>query len=133
MFDLTMLEAVFANLSGAPVLTVFIIIVLGYFLGKIKLFNVSMDLSAILITALGFGAFMTCFTGGGLSDTFRLGMSMLSKLGTGVFVASIGVSTGYSASKSFNKHNLIYLLTGVLMVMVGFIVMELIYIYSIIP
>lgn len=118
------------NLLTVPVLAVFLIIVLGYYFGKIKLFNISLDLSAILIAAVIFGLLITRFDSLELNDSFNSGMAMISKLGTGMFVASIGVSTGYSASSMFKKKNLIYLLIGALMVMVGFIVMEIIYIFD---
>ena len=73
---------------------VFIIIIIGYGLGKIKIFGISFDLSGILIVAMLYGMIVRPD-----SDSFLQNMKFLTSFGTSLFISVIGITsaTGYQS------------------------------------
>lgn len=104
-----------------PVSWIFLAIVAGCFLGKIKICGISLDLSAVLLTALGIGAVLSCFSGENAIDFFdrlRYAAKMYSALGTALFTAAVGISGGISV-RHVPKTIVFSAGTAVLMVMAG--------------
>lgn len=82
-----------------PISIVFTVFVVGYFVGCIKCFGISLDLSGVLIVAVIMGYIINSFDI--LSDVIdihilKANMQSFSALGTSLFVAVIGLTTGYS-------------------------------------
>lgn len=106
-----------------PTVLLFLVVILGTLLGRFKVFGVSLDLSAILILAIIAGAVISYSFGEGQNsyiDSLKSDMGFLSSLGTALFVAAIGISTGYSTANGFNFKSLLFVFAGALMVCIGF-------------
>lgn len=114
------------NVLINPCVLLFSIIVIGYFIGKIKICNISFDLSAILIFAVLVGYILSKFRPQVIDFSFTNYMNMFSKLGTSLFISSVGLQSGFSMSYRIKKNNLICLLFGVTMVMTGILLTKII-------
>lgn len=81
----------------SPISMAFIVIILGYYLGRIKVFKVSLDLSGVLIVAV-FAGWMLSLTNYPWTivdvTEYESNMKFFSTFGTALFVSSIGLSTG---------------------------------------
>lgn len=107
-----------------PAVLLFCVVLIGYFIGKIKVHNISLDLSAILITAIFVGVLMGKLDAEKVTDAFVNQMGIFSKLGTSLFVAAIGISTGFSVREGFSGKNFFFFAVGALMVAAGIIGMR---------
>ncbi|HPG74136.1 MAG TPA: transporter, partial [Bacteroidales bacterium] len=89
------------NLLLLPYFSVFLIILVGYFLGKLKIAGISLDVAAVLFVAI--------FAG-------HLGFvipSELKMIGLVMFIFSVGFQAGPSLIESFRKEGLHLLVLGV--------------------
>lgn len=88
--------AVLSNLLS-PLSVAFIVIVLGYYIGKIKFAKISLDLSGVLIVAVLTGwmlsAVASCSSMVNVIE-YEANMKFFSSFGTALFVSSIGIATG---------------------------------------
>lgn len=109
-----------------PTVLLFLIVTFGYFIGKIKIYNISLDLSAILIVAVLTGYLTSELNIPITGASFDNSMSLFSKFGTSLFISSIGLSTGLSSKENFRKNNILSFLIGSLMVMSGFVTINVI-------
>ena len=109
----------------SPLTVAFVVIVLGYVIGKIRFFNVSLDLSAILLVAIMLGFVIFKFYPSLMDANFNNAMSAYSSLGTAIFVSVIGITSGFSLKLS-SKKTVLYFLIGCIAVLVGFAVTYLI-------
>ena len=81
-----------------PISIIFIILVLGYYLGRIKIRGISLDLAGVLILAvvLGWGVSSNEIISKTIDfSTIKSNMQMVSSLGTAIFVSVIGITSGY--------------------------------------
>lgn len=112
----------------SPISITFAVIVLGYYLGRIKILNLSFDLSGVLIIAVFTGWLLSVLSLRNLTvditeyDTY---MNMISAFGTALFVSSIGVSTGNELNFQ-NRNDMKSALIGSLMVCSSFATMRII-------
>ncbi|NLA25309.1 MAG: transporter [Bacteroidales bacterium] len=90
--------------------SLFLIIFLGYFLGKIKVFGISLDVAAVLFVAMFLGHF-------GFVVPQELKM-----LGLALFIFSIGFQAGPSLIESFKKEGLNLLILGGVIVVSGVLI-----------
>lgn len=88
-----MLETLIEALSTNPLLYLFLIVALGYPLGRIKILGVSLGVAAALFVGLGFGS---------LSPAMRL-PDIVPMLGLVLFVYCIGLSSGPSFAASLRR------------------------------
>ena len=114
---------------STPMSVAFLTIALGYLIGKIKIFKVSLDLSGVLITAVAAGYFISAsgslFEPQTVIETNSL-MSILSPLGTSLFVSAIGVAAGYSFNlKKLDEFKAF--ITGAFMSAASFMAMKIIF------
>lgn len=118
---------VFGNLLS-PISIAFIVIIVGYYLGRIKILKVSLDLSGVLIVAVLMGWILSVIAlrSSMLSVTeYEVEMRVFSSFGTALFVSSMGVSAG--AILDFkNKKDMKCIIIGSLMVCSAFVVMKII-------
>lgn len=109
-----------------PTVLLLLIFVSGFCLGKIRVFKISLDLSAILITAVITGFLISRFVPYAIDSDFQNGLTVINKIGTALFMSSIGLSSGISFSKGMTRQDGISLLSGALMSVVGYSCMLLI-------
>ena len=105
----------------------FAVIIIGYSLGRLKIFKVSLDLSGVLVVAVLAGWLLEAVKPQCISDISELSESFkpFSTIGTALFVSSIGLATGgildYQKSKDLKA-----IITGSVMSVSAFAVMRLI-------
>lgn len=110
----------------SPTILLFAIIVIGYFIGKIKIYNISLDLSAILLVAVTVGFLIARFMSQVIDNSFQNSFSIFSKLGTALFVSAIGFGAGLDIADGFNKKSLICAFIGILMIIISIAAMNII-------
>ena len=115
-------ESIFAPLS-----IVFLIMMVGYFIGKIKIFHISLGPAGTLFVAILFGMIVEritpnkdLFYANQLQDLF----DSLSQFGSSLFISIIGITSGLSIFDSAKK-NLPSFFMGSLMSCTGIGIMEL--------
>lgn len=111
----------------SPIPITFTVLVVGYLVGRIRIFGISLDLVGVLAVAVVFGYIIT-------SNDFlrnatdiialKSNMQLFSSLGTALFVSVIGITTGYSLNLRTTK-NIKAILIGALMVTSAFALMNL--------
>ena len=104
----------------------FLVVAVGLLLGKVKIGNISLGLSAVLIISVLLGYLITLFCPNFVNADLESCMGLFSKFGTALFMASIGLLTGMSAAKVFTKRNIMFFTIGVFMVCTGFFIMNII-------
>lgn len=99
----------------SPVFILFLLILVGYFFGKIKIKDISMDLAGVLIISILFGMLLSLFPLGTQYISKNADeLKLLSSLGTALFVASIGLSAGYDFSAKRSEKTMLYFIIGVI-------------------
>jgi len=110
----------------SPISIAFTVIIFGYFIGRIKIGKVSLDLSGILIVAVLVGWLLAEITQQWAivdMEEFESYMKFYSAFGTALFVSSIGISTG--GILDFHKwKDMKAIVIGSLMVFSAFITMR---------
>lgn len=109
----------------SPLTVAFAVILLGYAIGKIRFFNISLDLSAILLVAIIFGFVIAKCIPNVIDGDFNSAMNSYSNLGTAIFVSVIGITTGLTLKLS-SKKTVLYFIIGSVAVLIGFEVTSLI-------
>ena len=117
-----------AKILLSPVVLTFAIIIVGYYLGKIRICDISLDLSGVLIAAIMGGVFIAIiaerhyngYIESIVGDTFYQSMKILSSFGTALFVSSVGVSSGYMLTAGAKLRSTKSLFIGIAMVVVSF-------------
>lgn len=119
--------AVLSNLLS-PLSVVFIVIILGYLIGKIKFAKISLDLSAVLIVAVLMGWILSAVASCSFivnAIEYEANMKFFSSFGTALFVSSIGLSTG-GVIDFRNRRDMKAIAVGSLMVGSAFVAMKII-------
>ena len=109
------------------VFIVFIIGTLGYLLGAISIKGVSLGTAGVLVAALLYGvlaSFVPSFTLGGkeiplFNSDLKSSFSLVSKLGTAMFVTSVGFIAGPKFFRSFNRATMSYVYMGAITICLG--------------
>ena len=84
--------------TAYTVLMVFVIAALGYILGSVKIFGISLSSSAIFLVALVFGHFGVTFP------------AAMQTIGMVLFIASVGISAGPTFVGNLRRHGKAYVL-----------------------
>ena len=127
---------------GSALGTIFyvaLIATVGYLVGRIKIKGIALGTAGVLLIALLFGIFASYYPyitvgethipifiksqieledGTVLAATSKL-FSLISSLGTALFVTSIGLIAGPKFFRTFNKANIGYILMGVMVIIIG--------------
>ena len=107
---------------------VFLIATLGYLLGGIEYKGISLGTAGVLIVALIYGIIASrvgSFTIGEKtivlfdSDTIKPIYSLISNLGTALFVTAVGAIAGPKFFRNFKKSSVAYLLMGFVVILAG--------------
>ena len=119
--------AVLSNLLS-PLSIAFVVIILGYLIGKIKFAKISLDLSGVLIVAVLTGWMLSVVASrSSVIDVieYEINMKFFFSFGTALFVSSIGLSTG-GILDFRNKKDMKAIAIGSLMVCSAFVAMKII-------
>ncbi len=84
------------SFSDQPLLLLFVVAAVGYFIGKIRIKGISLGVSAVLFVGLAFGA---------TNMDYNV-PNIIFELGLVFFVYSVGLSSGPAFFKSFRKNGL---------------------------
>lgn len=109
-----------------PTVVLFLIILGGLLIGKIKIYSITLDLSAVLILAVLVGYVISVFAPHLFDTTFEISMRSFSKLGTALFISVIGLSTGSTVAKGIDKKGPLCFFLGMGIVCVGIVTMRVI-------
>lgn len=109
----------------SPACLFFLIVAVGWPLGKIKIGGISLGLAAVLLTAIGGGVLLTRLSPDTISSAFTQALSELSVLGTALFVSAVGLQAGLGIQKASKKEAVLAALLGVSMVAMGFLASRL--------
>jgi len=145
-----------AYLSGvissvmSTIFYVALIAALGYLVGGISIKGISLGTAGVLLMALVFGiiaSYVPYITVGSknivlyiastitLEDGSTLGatkslFSLISNIGTALFVTAVGLIAGPKFFRTFNKQNIGYILMGVIIIAIGMLVGVLVILFS---
>lgn len=107
---------------------VFLIAALGYLIGGIEIKGISLGTAGVLLVALIYGIvanMVGSFEVGGKTivlfdeETVKPMYSMISKIGTAMFVTAVGLIAGPKFFRNFNRGTLSYVLMGVIVIAAG--------------
>ena len=99
---------------------VFIIGALGFMLGGINVKGISLGTAGVLIVALAYGILIHYFPEFSIeakkitlwSNSIKSSFSLISNIGTALFVTAVGLIAGPKFFRTFNKKSIAYLLYG---------------------
>lgn len=105
----------------------FLIATLGYLIGAIEIKGISLGTAGVLLMALAFGVlanFVPSFSIGAkeiflFSPSIKANFSVISNIGTALFVTSVGLIAGPKFFRTLNRKSLAYVLMGVVVIAVG--------------
>ncbi|MCQ2595611.1 MAG: YidE/YbjL duplication [Treponemataceae bacterium] len=106
---------------------VFIIGVLGYLLGAISIKGISLGTAGVLIVALCYGVlvhYVPDFSIGEKTIVLwgaaqKSQFSLISNIGTALFVTAVGLIAGPKFFRTFNKSSIAYLVMGIIVIGIG--------------
>ncbi|MBQ8291859.1 MAG: YidE/YbjL duplication [Clostridia bacterium] len=126
------------TLSGllTTLFVVFVIVVLGFLLGGINVKGISLGTAGVLLVAIVFGVVFylcgdesgnTVWAIGGKNITFwnssvNSTFSLISNIGTVMFVTAVGLIAGPKFFRSFNKSMISYVVMGAAIVLTGVVI-----------
>lgn len=119
-----------ANLTSSifsMIFVIFLIGTIGYFLGAIQVKGISLGTAGVLLAALLFGifsSFVPSFTVGGkeivlFDAAIKTKFSLVSSIGTAMFVTSVGFIAGPKFFRSFNRSTMSYVYMGIIAISLG--------------
>lgn len=111
------------------VFVIFAIATLGYLLGSIQVKGISLGSAGVLIVALAYGvllSYVPSFEMFGkeivlLGENTKSLFSLVSNIGTALFVTAVGLIAGPKFFRTFNKKSISYLCLGVIIIAIGVI------------
>ena len=109
------------------IFVIFAVAALGYLLGGIQIKGISLGTAGVLIVALAYGvllSYVPSFNMFGneiilLGENTKSLFSLVSSLGTALFVTAVGLIAGPKFFRTFNKRSVSYLCLGVIIIAIG--------------
>jgi putative transport protein len=106
---------------------VFVIAALGYLVGAIEIKGISLGTAGVLLVALLFGvlaSYVPSFEIGEatihlFNESLKTRFSLVSSIGTALFVTAVGLIAGPKFFRTFNRKSLAYIVMGVVVISVG--------------
>ena len=86
-----------------PISILFAILLIGLLIGKIKTFDLSLDLASVLIVAIITGVMLSRYFPSTINSSLDFAMSVFSQIGTAIFVSVIALSAGMSLTNHSKK------------------------------
>ncbi len=109
------------------IFVVFIIGTVGYLLGRINIKGISLGTAGVLIVALIYGVVIHYFPSFKIgdntitlwNDSLKTRFSLVSSIGTALFVTAVGLIAGPKFFRTFNKSSIAYLVMGIIIIGIG--------------
>ena len=106
---------------------VFVIAALGYLVGAIEIKGISLGTAGVLLVALLFGvlaSYVPSFEIGDatihlFNESLKTRFSLVSSIGTALFVTAVGLIAGPKFFRTFNRKSLAYIVMGIVVIAVG--------------
>lgn len=106
---------------------VFVIAALGYLVGAVEIKGISLGTAGVLLVALLFGvlaSYVPSFEIGDatinlFNESLKTRFSLVSSIGTALFVTAVGLIAGPKFFRTFNRKSLAYIVMGVVVIAVG--------------
>ena len=106
---------------------VFVIAALGYLIGAIEIKGISLGTAGVLLVALLFGVLASYVPSFEIGDTtihlfnesLKTRFSLVSSIGTALFVTAVGLIAGPKFFRTFNRKSLAYIIMGVVVIAIG--------------
>ena len=110
-----------------PLFFVFCVVAVGCLIGAVKIKGITLGCAGVLVSALFFGVFFSCFPeikiGGNVvvlyDDSVKEVYSLLSSIGTAMFIGSVGLTAGPTFFRSFGRNSVTSALIGFIVVSAG--------------
>ena len=100
----------------------FSVIVVGCLIGRIKICNISLDISAVLILSVVVG-YVLSKTDIEIDAKY---LNVCSQIGTSLFISVVGITSGFSIKRDEIFSNIRYVVMGGLIVFAGFVAARII-------
>ena len=112
------------------IFVIFLIGTVGYFLGAIRVKGISLGTAGVLLAALLYGiftSFVPSISVGGreivlFDAAIKTKFSLVSSIGTAMFVTSVGFIAGPKFFRSFNRSTMSYVCMGMIAIALGAVV-----------
>ncbi len=106
---------------------VFAIIALGYLVGGISIKGISLGTAGVLLVALLYGVVASYVPSFNIGETtinlfnadLKTKFSLVSSIGTSLFVTAVGLIAGPKFFRTFNRKSLAYIVMGVVVIAIG--------------
>jgi putative transport protein len=113
--------------SFSIIFFVFIIAALGYLIGAVEIKGISLGTAGVLLVALLFGVLASYVPEFNVGDKviplfnadLKSKFSLVSSIGTALFVTAVGLIAGPKFFRTFNRKSLAYIVMGVVVISVG--------------
>lgn len=113
--------------SFSIIFFVFIIAALGYLIGAVEIKGISLGTAGVLLVALLFGVLASYVPEFNFGDKviplfnadLKSKFSLVSSIGTALFVTAVGLIAGPKFFRTFNRKSLAYIVMGVVVISVG--------------
>lgn len=113
--------------SFSIIFFVFIIAALGYLIGAVEIKGISLGTAGVLLVALLFGVLASYVPEFNVGDKviplfnadLKSKFSLVSSIGTALFVTAVGLIAGPKFFRTFNRKSLAYIVMGVAVISVG--------------
>lgn len=113
--------------SFSIIFFVFIIAALGYLIGAVEIKGISLGTAGVLLVALLFGVLASYVPEFNFGDKviplfnadLKSKFSLVSSIGTALFVTAVGLIAGPKFFRTFNRKSLAYIVMGVAVISVG--------------
>ncbi len=113
--------------SLSLIFIVFIIGVVGYLLGAVSVKGISLGTAGVLVIALCYGVLIHYFPSFKIgeknivlwSPVLKNNFSVVSSIGTALFVTAVGLIAGPKFFRTFNKSSIAYLVMGIVVIGLG--------------
>ena len=123
---MTYLAGVFSS-AFSIIFFVFVIAALGYLVGAIEIKGISLGTAGVLLVALLFGvlaSYLPEFNVGEkviplFNADLKSKFSLVSSIGTALFVTAVGLIAGPKFFRTFNRKSLAYIVMGVVVIAAG--------------
>ena len=114
----------FLTILLSPINLLFLIIIIGFVVGKLRIHNISLGIAGVLFVAIAIGFLIKqpiIQSTNEIINNLQSTMKIYSQLGSSLFVSVIGLQTGLSLKRN-SKSSIMAFVIGVLMSLFGVIV-----------
>ena len=123
---ITYLSAVCSS-ALSIIFIVFLIGAIGYLVGAISVKGISLGTAGVLLIALCYGVLIQYFPNFNIgekqivlwSDKIKANFSIVSNIGTALFVTAVGLIAGPKFFRTFNRSSIAYLVMGIVVIGLG--------------